>query len=73
MPILNMHLSYIEMYNLLMLLIRPTSYVKFVLIRVASNWCFVQLRPYSCLIGYPGIAEVLNESWEGVARLTTSD
>ena len=37
------------------LLIRPTSYVKFVLIRFASNWCSVQLRPYSCLIGYPGI------------------
>ena len=31
------------------LLIRPTSYVKFVLIRVASNWCSVQLRPYSSL------------------------
>ena len=27
----------------------------FVLIRVASNWCSVQLHPYSCLIGYPGI------------------
>ena len=31
------------------LLIRPISYVKFVLIRVASNWCSVQLRPYSSL------------------------
>ena len=30
-------------------LIRPTSYVKFVLIRVASNWCSVQLRPYASL------------------------
>ena len=36
-------------------LIRPTSYVKFVLIRIASNLCSFQLRPYSCLIGYPGI------------------
>ena len=33
------------------LLIRPPSYVKFVLIRVASNWCSVQLRPYSSLFG----------------------
>ena len=34
---------------------RMSNLSLFVLIRVASNWCSVQLRPYSCLIGYPGI------------------